>query len=161
MSSDRNSRLGRNRGLLLRLPGGVGAALVTLACADGYPTADTPPPTPASMTQQQRIEALNHLGTDSDPDQRWQYRLQPGCRLKVKVWGDTKERLDIPLRETRVNSDYDDATQTYRIQILPEGMSLSTPFTVFESDKWTDHVYVTALLTHLELGCTEAAAPPA
>ncbi|WP_119157907.1 hypothetical protein [Caldimonas tepidiphila] len=160
MSNYRSFRSWRSQRTLLRLPVVAGASLVTLACADGYPTVDMPLPTPASMTQQQRIEVLNHLGAESDPDKRWQYRLHPGCRLEIKIRGDTREQMDIPLEGARVGSDYADGSQTYRIQILPEGRSRSAPITVFESDKWTDNVYVRALLTQLELGCTEAAAPP-
>lgn len=58
--------------------------LLVGSCTDGYPTQDAAADDPWHFTSGRRIEALNELGEIVHPDERWRFRLESRCSLRVE-----------------------------------------------------------------------------
>jgi len=133
-------------------------ALSMTACADGYPTEDSPLPDPAVMSQAQLLAALNAMGDESASGKRWHYSLDAGCTLEISVrkGGTTRHRVLLEGAEVTTRS-FDGLTE---IRLVPRAGGEARALTVLETRRWPDTVRARSLLTHLEARCGQPLSPP-
>ena len=134
----------------------AGLLVVGTACSDGYPKQDQVTISPHSMTQAQRLEAMNRLGKEVHPDRRWRYGLASSCVLEVRVTGDKRASSSVALRGAAVARTFDREAATYSIAVtLADPAVPAVP--VLEGASWTASV---EMLSHLQMQLRDCARSP-
>jgi len=159
-------RLPLQSGAVPRLKPGRVAALIGViflgaACVDGYPTHDEPLPDPSTMSQDERVTAMNQVGEGGEPDNLWRYRLEPGCVLSVEVErpGNARRSLDVPLQGAQVAATVDGADHTHAVLVQPLGAGQQSLLQVLAGAGWFDAVRMTSLLRYLQRDCSNGPNP--
>lgn len=142
----------------LGLPVALAAALLSAGCSDGYPQADSPVPDPFSMTQHQRLAAMNQVGRQAHAGFQWSYTLLPGCTLRIDVDGERGPvpSVDIPLMGAAIDISNDRGRKTYGVQVAPPSGHASPFHPVLQSRDWADVSWMQLLLRVLQKGCDDA-----
>jgi hypothetical protein len=128
------------------LPAVVMLALST-ACTDEHRTKSQPAMNAHGMTQQQRLQDMNRLGEDADPDRRWRYSLPSACELDVKLTGDKRAAHRVRLSSAIVGQSFNRGSSTYSVTVIPMDPAASA-IQVFESPRWTHSV---EMFSHIRL----------
>lgn len=142
----------------LGLPAALATALLSAGCSDGYPQADSPVLDPFSMTQHQRLAAMNQVGRQAHAGFQWSYTLLPGCTLRIDVDGERGPvpSVDIPLMGAAIDISNDRGRKTYGVQVAPPSGHASPLHPVLQSRDWADVSWMQLLLRVLQKGCDDA-----
>lgn len=120
---------------------------VGMACSDGYPTQPQAPAGSHTLSQPERLAAMNRLGKDGHPDYRWRYGLPSACELHVTLNGDRRASRRLRLDGAVVGQSSDRELATFLITVAPANTPAAT-VQVFETPRWTDSV---EMFSHLRL----------
>lgn len=95
-------------------------ALLLGACTVGYPGEDTAPPSPFDMSNAQRLQALDALGTKAYRPERLRFALDDDCRLRVtRSAGKQSERFEQVLaRGMHVGVSFDKTARVFEVHLL-------------------------------------------
>lgn len=139
----------------------IGVIFLGAACVDGYPTHDEPLSDPSTMSQDERMTAMNRVGEAGKPDSLWRYRLRPGCILTVAVErpGNANRALEVPLRGAQVAATLGDADRTHAVLVQPLGAGQQSLMQVLAGADWFDAVRMTSLLRYLQRDCSNGSNP--
>jgi len=117
------------------------------ACSDGYPTQPQAPAGSHTLSQHERLAAMNRLGKDGHPDHRWRYGLSSACELHVTLSGARRASHQVRLDGAVVGQSSDRELATFLITVAPANTP-AAPVQVFETPRWTDSV---EMFSHLRL----------
>ena len=133
--------------------------LLCSGCVDGYPRHHAVDVPPGDMTQAQRIEAMNQLGKESNPDGPWHYNLLPHCTLEVMARRSGKPRLSskLPVRDAIIAVDFDREDETFEVRVRPQEGLNQLGVSVLDSPRWIDAVVMRSLLDRVRQGCSQRA----
>jgi hypothetical protein len=128
------------------------------ACMDGYPTQDALILNPFTMTQNQRLLAINTLGHDAHPDRSWSYDLLPGCVLRIDVDGEqgASPAFEVALLGSVIEIARDQSDNTFNVAVAERGKSSQAAASVMESEDWALASRSQLLLRVLQRGCSDA-----
>jgi len=135
------------------------AVLGTTACTDGgYPSTDHPVLDPFSMTQHQRLAAMNQVGGTAHAGYQWSYALLPGCTLRIDVDGEKgpMPSVDIPLMGAVIDISNDRKQKTFGVQVAPTSPTQGRWLPVLQSRDWADVSWMQLLLRVMQKGCDDA-----
>lgn len=139
----------------------VGASGIPLAgCIEGYPNNVAPVIPVENMSQQQRIAALNEAGNLHYLEDRWRYKLNKQCELRVTSgeWWSKGHSDWIPLNDVRIVRGFDRSDKTHDI-LLETAQARSTrtePLALLAGANWADAVHVLSLAQHIQQDCAES-----
>lgn len=140
----------------------VGTAAIPLAgCIEGYPHNVAPVTPVENMSQQQRIAALNEAGNLHYLEDRWRYKLNKQCELRVTQgeWWSKSHSDWVPLDDVRIVRGFDRSDKTHDI-LLETAQTRSTrtePLALLAGANWADAVHVLSLAQHIQRDCAESA----
>lgn len=144
---------------LAMLCGVAATVLGTAACTDGgYPSTDHPVLDPFSMTQTQRLAAMNQVGGSAHAGYQWSYALLPGCTLRIDLDGDKgpMPSVDIPLMGAVIDISNDRKHRTFGVQLAPTSPTTGLWQPVLQSRDWADVSWMQLLLRVMQKGCDDA-----
>lgn len=134
---------------------GALSLILLVACAEGYPPADSPVLNPTQLTPSERLSAMNRLGAHAHPDQRWVYTLADDCVLEVALdaKGQSRTRFALPLRQGIADTHFDAERRVYEVALSGAfgGARIGAP--LLESAKWADAVLMRGLVQAIQQGC--------
>lgn len=147
-------------GLFARALWPLGVVTALAACADGYPQSDVPVLSPVTMTQKQRVAAMNAVGKQHYLDERWRYKLNDACELKVSTgaWFSASHSDWVPLAGTQIVKSFDRSDKTHDLylhqveQAAPEIVSVP----LLTGAKWEDVVQLMALAQYMQRNCVQS-----
>jgi hypothetical protein len=127
----------------------------TSGCTDGYPTQDEQRPDPWTMSQDERVEALNELGFDAYPRRRWRYDLRPGCVLEVEHRREDAPPLVLQFRlgEARLAVVRDVPDRAYDLRVRPRGAAGAAERSLLESRRWSDTIRAQRIAEAIAADC--------
>ncbi|RYF08278.1 MAG: hypothetical protein EOO31_03210 [Comamonadaceae bacterium] len=146
---------------LVALCGAAAGVLGAAGCTDGgYPTTDHPALDPFSMTQKQRLAAMNQVGGSAHAGYQWTYALLPGCTLRIDLDGDKgpMPSVDIPLMGAVIDISNDRTHKTFGVHLAPTSPATGLWQPVLHSRHWADVSWMQLLLRVMQKGCGDA--PP-
>ncbi len=117
------------------------------ACSDGYSTQPKAPAGSHTLSQDERLVAMNQIGKDALADHRWRYGLSSACELHVTLSGARRASHQVRLDGALVGQSSDPELGTFLITVAPANPP-ATPVQVFETPRWTDSV---EMFSHLRL----------
>lgn len=146
-----SNRLTGSQRLLLAL----GAAWLSAACTDGYPTDDEQIVSPVELTQTQRLHTMNLLGQDAHPETTWTYSAVPGCQLRVVENNPDmgKQTFRLPMENVEVNVGFDNTERVYSVSVQPWGADDVDRRLVLRSNSWVDAIEMGNLVRSFQIGC--------
>jgi hypothetical protein len=137
------------------------AAITLAGCVEGYPNNVAPVASVESMSQQQRIAALNAAGKLHYLEERWRYKLNKQCELRVTQgeWWSKSHSEWIPLDDVRIVRGFDRSDKTHDIflETTQDRGGRSEPLTLLAGANWADVVHVFSLAQHIQRDCTQSA----
>ncbi|RYF26018.1 MAG: hypothetical protein EOO33_08120 [Comamonadaceae bacterium] len=139
--------------------GMAAAVLGTAGCTDGgYPSTDHPVLDPFSMTQNQRLAAMNQVGGSAHAGYQWSYALLPGCTLRIDLDGDKgpMPSVDIPLMGAVIDFSNDRTQRTFGVQVAPTFPTPGLWQPVLHSRNWADVSWMQLLLRVMQKSCNDA-----
>lgn len=137
------------------------AAIPLAGCLEGYPHNVAPVASVESMSQQQRIAALNAAGNLHYLEERWRYKLNKQCELRVtngEWW--TRSHSDwIPLHEVRIVRGFDRSDKTHDIFLerAEDRGTRSAPLPLLAGANWADALHIMSLAQHIQRDCAQSA----
>ena len=125
------------------------------ACTDGYPTEDELIISPHELTQSERLQAMNQIGQDAQPEIKWIYRALPGCVLQITVEGVESGKLTFSLRMAGAGVDISSnkADEAFGVQVQPREGDYLEKQPILLSRTWIDAVEMSNLVRSFQLGC--------
>lgn len=154
---DRQARAaGTGVGLSLAVAFGLVVALLLSGCSEGYPSEDRVVLSPFEMNNAQRIDELNHVGSDAravgGDGRKWRYVLREDCRLEVehrRRGGAPVATLVSLTRTMDAEVAFDDTTKTYDVVLIDHREDPAARVgTLLKSEGWT-HATQAGLLLDL------------
>lgn len=135
------------------------AVIHLTGCIEGYPH-NLGPVTPVeNMSQNQRLKALNDAGKRYYLGERWRYKLNKQCELRVTRgdWFTASHSDWIPLDKARVSRSFDRADKTYDVSLETPlaNESRSAPSALIAGANWADSLHITAIAQHLQRDCSQ------
>jgi hypothetical protein len=138
----------------------LGFVALVSACADGYPQNDGPVVLPVTMSQEERIEAMNEVGQRYYLGERWRYRLNDACELKVSTgrWPRSTHSTWIPLISARVIKGFDKSDKTHDIflESYQPSSPNSSPVPLLTGANWADSVQLMSLAQYMQHDCLQS-----
>lgn len=147
-------------GLIGRVLFAIGVVTTLTGCLHGYPQNDSHVISPVTMTQKQRVAAMNAVGKQHYLDQRWRYKLNETCELKVTTgsWFSVSHSDWVPLGSTQIVKSFDRSDKTHDLY-LHQGSQTSPEFNsvpLVTGAKWEDAVQLMALAQYLRRNCVQS-----
>lgn len=137
------------------------AVIPLAACLEAYPHNMAPVTPVENMSQKQRIAALNDAGKLRYLEQRWRYRLNKQCELRITNgrWLSAHHSEWIPLRESWIARGFDKSDKTHDIFLepAPTGDTPAKPQTLLAGAHWADAVHIMSLAQHIQRDCANKA----
>lgn len=127
-------------------------------CSDGgYPSTDSPVLDPFSMTQTQRLAAMNQVGVSAHAGRQWSYALLPGCTLRIDLDGEDgpMPSVDVPLLGSVIGISNDRHQKTFGVQVAPSSPTTGRRQSVLQSSDWADVSWMQLLLRVMQKGCDD------
>ena len=137
------------------------AAMPLTGCIEGYPHNVAPVASVESMSQQQRIAALNAAGKLHYLEERWRYKLNKQCELRVTSgdWWSRSHSEWIPLHDAHIVRGFDRSDKTHDIFLeTPEDRGArSAPLPLLAGANWADALHIMSLAQHIQRDCAQSA----
>jgi hypothetical protein len=136
---------------------GFGLAFTLSACFEGYPQSDERILTPVEMSQAQRVEAMNVVGGRHYLEERWRYKLNDACELKVSTgdWMSGKHSTLVPLMIARVVNGFDKSDKTHSIFLQSQSIPDTSSVPLVTGANWEDAVQLMSLAQHMQRECVQ------
>jgi hypothetical protein len=137
------------------------AAIPLAGCIEGYPHNVAPVASVESMSQQQRIAALNAAGKMHYLEDRWRYKLNKQCELRVTSgeWWSKSHSDWIPLDDVRIVRGFDRSDKTHDIflETAQDRGTRSAPLPLLAGANWADALHILSLAQHIQRDCAQSA----
>jgi hypothetical protein len=137
----------------------LGLATTLAACFDGYPQSEVPVLSPVTMSQKQRVAAMNTVGKLHYLDERWRYKLNDACELKVSTgsWFSVNHSDWVPLASTQIVKNFDKSDKTHDVLLHPVASTAPgvTPVPLVAGAKWEDAVQLMSLAQYMQRDCVQ------
>nr|WP_315465430.1 hypothetical protein [uncultured Rhodoferax sp.] len=136
-------------------------AIPMAGCTEGYPHNVAPVLSVESMSQQQRIAALNATGKLHYLEDRWRYKLNQQCELRVTngAWWSKRHSDWIPLDDVRIVRVFDRSDKTHDIflETAQDQGARATPLPLLAGANWADAIHILSLAQHIQRDCAQSA----
>jgi hypothetical protein len=134
-------------------------AALMVGCEGGYPQGDGAVLSPVTMSQGQRVAAMNAVGKLHYLEERWRYKLNDACELKIS----TGSRLSgnnsdwVSLERARVVKSFDRSDKTHDIFLQSTDTTVSRVESVplVTGAKWADAVHLMSLAQFMQRDCMQ------
>ena len=137
------------------------AAIPLTGCIEGYPHNVAPVASVESMSQKQRIAALNAAGKMHYLEDRWRYKLNKRCELRVTSgeWWSKSHSDWIPLDDVRIVRGFDRSDKTHDIflETAQDRGTRSAPLPLLAGANWADALHILSLAQHIQRDCAQSA----
>jgi hypothetical protein len=147
-------------GFIWRVLCALGVVTVLAACADGYPQSDVPVLSPVTMTQKQRVTAMNAVGKQHYLGERWRYKFNEACELKVTTgrWFSVKHSDWVPLASVQVVKSFDRSDKTHDLFLQPKEPPAAnvTSVPLLTGAKWEDAIQQMNLAQFMQRNCVQS-----
>lgn len=111
------------------------------------------------MSQDQRVEAMNAVGNQHYLGERWRYRLNDVCELKVSTgsWLSRTHSNWVSLKDARVTKSFDKSDKTHDIFLepLPHTVISGAAVPLVTGANWADAVQLMSLAQYMQRDCVQ------
>jgi hypothetical protein len=113
--------------------------LSSAGCSEGYPPKETPVDPAQDMTLAERLDRMNALGAQADPDVRWRYTLPDPCELGVvaEVAGEDTVAVALALNRPLDFEGIDESDGGFGVSVETVSGAVTA---LFSSERWPDAV---------------------
>jgi hypothetical protein len=127
-------------------------ALWMAACSDGYPPNDETALSPVTMSQDERLDLMNEIGDSSYLPERWRYKFNEECELRVSTgeWFSITHGAWLALDSARLVRGFDKASKTHAVQLQS---AVSDPEPLLMGANWPDAMQFFSAVQFLQKDC--------
>jgi hypothetical protein len=147
-------------GFIARVHCAFGVVTTLAACTDGYPQRDVQVLSPVTMSQKQRVEAMNAVGKQHYLGERWRYKFNEACELKVTTgrWFSVKHSDWVPLASVQVVRSFDRSDKTHDLFLQPKDppSANATSVPLLTGAQWEDAIQQMNLAQFMQRNCVQS-----
>jgi hypothetical protein len=132
-------------------------AALLVGCGGGYPQGDGAVLSPVTMSQGQRVAAMNAVGKLHYLEERWRYKLNDACELKVstgsRISGNNSDWVSLEHARVVKSFDRSDKTHDIFLQAIDPTVSKVESVPLVTGAKWEDAVHLMSLAQFMQRDC--------
>lgn len=111
---------------------------------------------PIAMNQDERLVLMNEIGDRSYLTERWRYKLNDGCELRVSTgeWFHITHGPWLALSSARLVKGFDKESKSHAVQLQPAAASAMVPLLV--GANWPDAMQFFSTMQFLQRDCIQS-----
>lgn len=128
------------------------ASMWMAACSDGYPPNDEPMVSPVTMSQEERLDLMNEIGDSSYLTERWRYKLNDDCQIRVSTgeWFSITHSIWVAIDVARLVTAFDRERKTHAVELQ---IADSEPVPLLTGANWPDAMQFYSAVKFLQRDC--------